>query len=357
MLEFQEMAKEVLYGAINYGSEAYQLVQSNPTVIAAQPAIGAVGSVLGGIAGYEIGHSLALKERGLWHASLSRPLLLLVGTIALAVLGGPQAALAIGATTVGTFVLGLFKAQFDKPSVDGMTFKELQENYGVKPDNINLVEPKDFLNIQNPTREEVSGLVWSLTKTACDNGDSFERGTFVLEGVEVEDLYNKLQNVDGSYTRPSSHFKGRIADGKDQMGIDFNGDDEKLPVGKRTILFGLADTHDKKKVLFIKPESWGADHNISSWSKARHFINHSLEFVHAQYVKAMRPGYDDRPGSAKERIPHSWKNEAKTAFGWAQLSDKQKQNLVDSNLAKDSWLNDTYRTGREAYIKINDKSA
>lgn len=142
-----------------------------------------------------------------------------------------------------------------------------------------------------------------------------------------------------------------------QMGLDFASNDGALPAGKRTILFGLAETHDQRQVLFIKPENWGADHrhrlgSFKSYEKIKHFINHTLQFFHAQYVKIIRPGYDDRPGTAKERIPHNW-SAVDGKFGWAQLSKAKKGNLIKNGLANKAWMNDKYRTGREVYVKIN----
>ncbi len=329
-------------------------IQNSPVIIAAQPAIGVVGSLLGVVSGYEIGHTSILKARGLWHPSLVRPVVLLIGALALTIIACPQAAITISVCTIGAAIFGAIKAGFEKGAAGNMDFEKYQQVYGNKPVDVKLITPTQFNLLENPTKKDVCGLMWNLTKEACDRGESFTEGTFVLEGDQARDIYHKLSKIDGAYDRHSSHFKGRVQENSPQNGLDFGSDSDVLPANKRTILFGLADTHDGNLVLFIKPENWGADHRISSlrnFEKLKHFANHTLQFIHAQYVKVMRPGYDDRPGTAKERIPHKWKA-ANTKFGWAGLSETEKRTLIDNGSIPKAWLTDTYRTGQEVYIKM-----
>ncbi len=340
--------------AVTAAKATLAAVQNYPVVVAAQPAIGVVGSLLGVISGYEIGHTSILKARGHWHPSLVRPVVLLVGALALTIIAFPQAAITIGVCTIAAAIFGAIKAGFEKESSGKMNFDKYQQVYGNKPDDVNLITPNQFNLLGNPTKKDVCCLMWNLTKEACDRGESFAQGTFVLEGDQARDLHDKLSRIDGAYDRNSSHFKGRIQENAHQKGLDFGSGTDVLPANKRTILFGLADTHDGKQVLFIKPENWGADHRISSlknFEKLKHFANHTLQFIHAQYVKIMRPGYDDRPGTAKERIPHKWKA-ANTKFGWASLSEMEKEALIDNESVPKAWKADTYRTGQEVYIKM-----
>lgn len=337
---------------INSGKVAYDTIQASPIVAAAQPAIGAVGVVLGAISGYELGRTAMLKARGLWRPSIARPVVLLTISLGMAALASPYLAAAIGAVIVAAAIFGVCRGALEKQAKGPVTFKQLQEIFGSKPANVKMISPRRFANSKNPTKKQASGLIWHLTRTACRQGQSFTEGTFVLEGDDAKKLYDKLSGIEGAYERHSSHFKGRVQKNTPQMGLDFSSKDGTLPVGKRTILFGLADTNDGKQVLFIKPENWGADKRIfKSPQKFKHFVNHTTQFLHAQYVKIMRPGYDDRPGTAKERIPHKWSGTDK--FGWSSLSKAQKQTLIAQGLAKKAWKNDTYRTGREVYIKID----
>lgn len=326
-----------------------ETIYESPAFLAAQPAIGVLGATLGGISGYELGRTTVLKARGLWHPKMMRPIVVLAATVALAALSVPYVALSITIATVAAAVFGAIKGIFEKEVKGLLNFKDYQKNYGVKPLHINSTSPQDFLKIASPTLDDACGLLWGLTKEACKRGESFTEGTFVLEGDQAKEIYEKLRSIDGSYRRHSSHFTGRGTKNP-QMGLDFS-KESKLPADKRTILFGIAKTDDDHEILFIKPENWGADNRIfKSLQKANHFFNHTLQFFHAQYVKIMRPGYDDRPGTAKERIPHEWSVPSK--FGWASLTDDQKQNLIDRHLAKEEWLNDRYRTGREVYIVL-----
>lgn len=320
----------------------------------AQPVLAMFGVIFGVISGYEIGHTTVLKARGFWHANLYKPAIYLTAALGLAVLSASSLAAVLAVATISSVALGALNAIFENGSVGKLDFDAFQKIYGNKPAEISLISPNEFSKIAKPTQKEAGGLVWYLTKVTCERGESFTEGNFVLEGKKAEYIYDQLSQIDGTYTRISSHFKGRIPKNIPQCGLDFKGG--ALPVGKRTILFGLANTHDGKKVLFIKPEYWGADHRIRALmhpEKLKHFINHSLHFLHSLYVKFMRPGYDDRPGTAKERIPHSWKN-IHSIYGWAELSNQERQALIDQGLASQSWIYDCYRTGQESYTKIKD---
>lgn len=346
MNEIKDYFIDVCIEGFSIAKGAYQTIHSSPTVQAAQPVIGALGVILGAISGYGIGHTAVLRAKGLWSPSLTCPVILLTAAIALGICSTPYVAAAIAIAIIGAALLGAFSACFEKKTPVGLSFEEYQKAIGPIPKNIELIDPDQFLAIENPAQHDVSGLVWALMKRTCERGEGFTEGTFVLEGDKSQAIYDKIRGINGTYSRLSSHYVGRC---DKSMGLDFP-HESILPASKRTILFGLADTHDSKKTLFIKPENWGADHHIDSFDKVNHFIHHSIEFVFAQYVKIIRPGYDDLPGTAKERIPHSWS--ANTKFGWANLTDEEMQHLVDQDLAKKEWKQDTYRTGREVYIRL-----
>jgi hypothetical protein len=352
MIEAKEMLTKMFAEIVSHGKEAYGAVHSNAIVGTAQPIIAALGALCAVISGYEIGHTAVLKGRGLWHPSLQRPVLLLTTAVPLAILSTPQVAAAMATAICVAALLGASRALFEMPRIHPFhDFESFQETYGGMPAGIELVEPSEFLQIAQPTEKDVSGLIWQLTKTACESGDAFTEGCFVVESKQAQEIYTKLQSMEAAYSRRSSHFKGRGDKNHPQMGLDFSAA-AALPASKRTILFGLAKTDDDQHVLFIKPENWGADHHLKSLKdtqKLTHFINHSLQFIHAQYVKIMRPGYDDRPGTAKERIPHNWK-QVQNHYGWAGLSSDDKIQLIVDGLAKAEWLKDRYRTGREVYI-------
>lgn len=357
-MQFIPQIKLFLTEALSAGQKLATLISESPVVAAAQPAIIALGVVLSAVSGYEIGHTLVLKAKGQWHPSLARPLVLLTAATALAILSmaaTPYAAIAIAGVAALAFTVGAIRAHYEKGSAQNLDFQLFQDKFGAMPPKVKPQSPKEFLELDQPTQKDACNLVWHLMQSACDNGDSFAQGTFVLEGDDAQNLYDKLSSIDESYTRHSSHFKGRC--NLPQKGLDFSGKDLHLPCGKRTILFGIAKSHDDKVILFIKPENWGADHGISSLihqeGKLKHFVNHTLDFIHAQYVKIMRPGYDDQPGSAKERIPHKWKSKIHVdKFGWAALSQAEKEIFISEDLAKKAWLDDTYRTGQEVYLKI-----
>lgn len=354
MIDTKSAFLETLLETYSAGKEYLKAMHANPKVIAAQPAIAILGVAFGAISGYEIGHTAVLKARGLWHPGLARPGALLTASLVSSIFCAPYMAVAIVVVTLASAIFGACRAYFEKSVSKELNFDTLQETFGAVPDGIDLISPHEFSKLANPTQRQVCGLIWHLTKTACDRGEGFTEGTFVLDGPHSEMIYSQLSALENSYSRHSSHFKGRTSKEQPQMGLDFASKDGVLPVGKRTILFGLAETHDHKRVLFIKPENWGADHRFQSFKnfeKIKHFIHHTLQFFHAQYVKAMRPGYDDRPGTAKERIPHNWVK-AKGKFGWGELSKAQKKHLIKNNLAKPYWINDKYRTGREVYIEI-----
>lgn len=344
--------------ALSAGQKLATIICKSPILEAAQPAIAALGILFAGISGYEIGHTIVLKAKGQWHPSLARPVILLTATVALAALSivsTPYVAIAIASVAALAFITGAIRAHYEKGSAENLDFQSFQDKFGAMPPKVIPQSPKEFLKLDHPTQNDACNLVWHLMKSACDHGDSFAQGTFVLEGMEAQGLYDKLSSIKESYTRESSHFKGRCA--LPQKGLDFSDKNFYLPGEKRTILFGLAKSHDNKTILFIKPENWGADHRFSSLlygeGKIKHFINHTFSFIHAQYVKILRPGYDDQPGSAKERIPHSWKSETNVnKFGWAALSLAEKDILIKKKLAKEAWKEDTYRTGQEIYLKI-----
>lgn len=347
MNEVKNLFIEICYEGFSIAENAYLTIQSNPTVLAAQPVIGALGVILGAISGYEIGHTAILRARGLWSPSLTRPVILLTAAVALGICATPYVAAAIATAIIGAALLGAFSACFEKKAPVNLSFNEYVQTYGGCTSSVTLISPEEFLNIENPTQKDVSGMVWGMMKNACEKGEGFTEGTFVLEGEQAQAIYDKLNGIKGAYSRASSHYKGRC---DKSMGLDFS-NEFILPASKRTILFGLADTHDNKKTLFIKPENWGADLHINSLDKLEHCVHHTVEFVFAQYVKIIRPGYDDVPGTAKERIPHKWS--ANSKFGWAALTEKEKQSLVDRVLAKEEWKQDAYRTGREVYIRLN----
>lgn len=267
---------------------------------------------------------------------LVRPVVLLAGAIALAILC-PQAALPIAVCTVAGAALGGIKASFEKPSPENMDFEQFQKTYGAKPNDVAFISPDNFDAAAG--KKDVEGLLWYMMREACERGEAFTEGTFVIER-SAREIYNILATVDGAYEKISSHYKGRITEGTRQRGLDF---ETPLLADKRTILFGLTDTHNGNQTLFIKPENWGADHSIKNVGKLKHLVNHTIQFIHAQYVKIMRPGYDDQPNTAKERIPHAWGNVSE--FGWAKLTAKQKADLIHQGLASEAWGQDTYRTG------------
>lgn len=258
---------------------------------------------------------------------------------------------AIAVAVIGFALLGATIACFDKRPVDLtqlMTLEQYENAIGADPGDVHPMSEDEFLSIDAPTPQDVSGMVWGFMRTVCERGEAFTEGTFVFEGENGQAIYDKLLSINGVYERESSHYKDRI---QVSMGLDVP-DEYMMPANKRTILFGLADTQDGHKTFFIKPENYGADlrGSFDSWDKAAHCFHHTREFIFAQYVKIMRPGYDDLPGTAKERIPHEWS--VGSIFGWGSLTDEQKQDLVDRGLAKNEWLQDPYRTGREVYIKL-----
>lgn len=346
MNEVNNFIIEIFKEGLILAKDAYQTIQANPIVQTAQPVIGTLGVILGAISGYEIGHTAVQRARGLWSPSLTRPVILLTAAVALGICASPYVAIAIAVATVGAALLGAFSACFEKKTPTELSFDEYQEVIGPIPSGVQITSGISlFLDTENPTQQDVSEMIWGLMANACATEEGFTEGTFVIESEKVQNIYDKLLKIEGAYERSSSHYVGRC---DQSMGLDFPAE-LILPANKRTILFGLADTHDGKKILFIKPENWGADLKINSLDKANHCLHHALEFLFAQYVKIMRPGYDDAPGTAKERIPHTWS--ANTKFGWASLTNEERRNLVARGLAKHDWLEDSFRTGREVYIR------
>jgi len=312
--------------------ETLSTIAQNPLVSSiALPIFGTLGVASGIISGYEIGQTLVLRARGQWNPSLARPAALLVTAIAIAIFSPPVVATSIAIAILGAFILGACKGYLKDEKRD-----LAQKQTGITPAN--------FVAIKNPPSDHAAHLIWGLMAIADGKGESFSEGSFVLEGNSARTIFDQLMTIPKVYSRRSSHFPGQC---DKQYGLDFT---TCLPANKRTILFGMVNTHDGQQVLFIKPENWGANHQ-----DLKHFANHTFDFIHAQYVKRLRPGYDDRPGTAKERIPHEWRQEISTInhFGWSQLSTEQKESLISKGLAKETWKDDTYRTGREVYIKLD----
>lgn len=111
-------AKDALFTffseVISSGKLIYETIHNDPAVQTAQPAIGALGVVLGAISGYQIGQVIVLKARGLQHPSLLRPASFLTATVALLVFSTASVAAAIAASTLAAAIFGACRAGFEK---------------------------------------------------------------------------------------------------------------------------------------------------------------------------------------------------------------------------------------------------
>lgn len=163
--------------------------------------------------------------------------------------------------------------------------------------------------------EGIASLMWFLMQLALNKGQGHEEGAFVIEDHE-DKLYHFLLKTKLTGDRPSSHFVGRsepwgglsnvLMSSSRHQGIDIlNG---LLPASKRHILFGKVDSPKfltgegapPAQVLFIKLESFSP---YTTTGYGYDMTMHGAELCIAQYNKKFKPGSDDLPEMAKERIP------------------------------------------------------
>lgn len=259
---------------------------------------------------------------------------------------------------------------------------------------------------QDGAEQAITALTWFLMHIALKKGQGHEEGAFVIEDAG-DLLYNFLMNAKATGERPSSHFVGRspawsgvakvVMASSAHMGIDIlNG---RLPTHKRHLLFGKADSpqfivtnnQPPAQILFLKLESFSP---YATTGYGYDFAMHGFELCAAQFNKKFKPGSDDLPEMAKERIPAqtlkqfgvivdallklqttapqlenqlnalSLNNAKQMAKKWGisymnhfmQLMTQQGITLDGMNLAFEALDNLDRRTGREVYITSSELS-
>ncbi|CRX37712.1 hypothetical protein [Estrella lausannensis] len=175
-----------------------------------------------------------------------------------------------------------------------------------------ITSPEEY---QEGAEQAITALTWFLMHIALKKGQGHEEGAFVIED-EGDLLYSFLMNAKAVGDRPSSHFIGRspkwngvakvVMASSAHQGIDIlNG---LLPTHKRHILFGKVDSpqflignsQPPVQVLFLKLESFSP---YATTGYGYDFAMHGIELCAAQFNKKFKPGSDDLPEMAKERIP------------------------------------------------------
>ncbi len=183
--------------------------------------------------------------------------------------------------------------------------------------HISLDQAKDHINqgkelmfkvlsgeIESPSndpkeaQEQTVFLIWYLMSLAIEKNQGFISGAFIIEDSDQK-LNQFLSKCPGLYSRASSHLQKR-AISLLQNGIDIKDASNKLPAGKKTILFTQILSRDNQKELFIKIEAEGA--NILNPVTMFH---HSVDLVKTKFNAWWYPTSNESSGMRKERIPHT----------------------------------------------------
>ncbi|MGZ3732140.1 MAG: hypothetical protein ACXU9U_00145, partial [Parachlamydiaceae bacterium] len=128
--------------------ETLSTIAQNPLVSSiALPVFGTLGAVSGIISGYEIGQTVVLRARSQWNPSLARPAALLVSSVAIAIFSPPVIATSIAVAILGAFILGACRGYLKNEKGD-----PTQKQSGIAPAN--------FLEIENPSLDDVAQLLW-----------------------------------------------------------------------------------------------------------------------------------------------------------------------------------------------------
>ena len=150
--------------------------------------------------------------------------------------------------------------------------------------------------------EKMSDACWGLMLCALEKNQSFVEGTFDLPDPAYR-FFNFFRPI--LYRRSASHYKTRAIalengpwEGYGHFGVDINRNGSNdLPAHKRAVLIGRIKTRDNSHRIYLKMESWGANLNLLSDSRAllniEHLFFHSYEFFKCQCKNTMPQIFGD----------------------------------------------------------------